>query len=275
MKTSNPFSTISYNSIEFLKYKLDQQVTRRHINFYAFIRHYPEEDEKKAHIHLIMIPNGTVQTDAYLELLQEYDSSKPDKPLGIKPIQKSKWADWYLYCSHDTAYLASKGMTRKYHYVESDFYTSDEDYLHELVSTIDRTKYTKTQQFVDKVKQGVSFEEMIISGQIPIGAFVQYEKMFQAIINTETYRNGRYTHTPKIDTDTGEVVEPVATETTEPQRATESHRELQRATDGYREPQRATESYRRLQRAKETPRTMQEWLDKYEELKSEDEDLPY
>ena len=43
MKTTKACSTISYNSLDFLKDKLDQLVQRRYISFYAFVKHYAED----------------------------------------------------------------------------------------------------------------------------------------------------------------------------------------------------------------------------------------
>lgn len=208
MRTSKPFSTISYNSREFLKVKLDDLVQRQVISFYSFVYHYKEEDEKKDHIHLVIFPNGLYQTDALRDYLLEPDPTDlTNKPLGIMPCQNSKWGDWFLYCSHDVAYLASKGQTRQHHYPEEDFFSSDADYLHELIRTIDRTKYAKTQDFVNQVQNGVSLSDMLLKGQIPAPQFNQWRSMYDYLKGNETYRNDRTTHTPKIDPETGEFLD--------------------------------------------------------------------
>ena len=201
MKTSKPFSTISYNSPEFLIVKLNDLVERRVIAFFAFVKHFKEADEKRDHIHMIVFPNGQYQTDALKDYLAEHDfSDLSKKPLGIMPCQASKWADWFLYCSHDSAYLASKGQTRQFHYLEEDFVSSDEDYLHELIRTIDRTKYAKTQDFVNQVQAGVPLSDMLTKGQIPAPQFNQWRAMYEYLKYGDTYRSDRVTHTP-IDED--------------------------------------------------------------------------
>lgn len=208
MKTSKPFSTISYNSSEFLTVKLNDLISRRVISFFAFVKHYKEEDEKKDHIHLIVFPNGQYQTDALQDYLLEPDfSDLTKKPLGIMPCQNSKWGDWYLYACHDSGYLASKGQARQHHYLEEDFVSSDEDYLHELIRTIDRTKYAKTQDFVNQVQAGVPLSEMLTKGQIPAPQFNQWRAMYDYLKFGDTYRNDRVTHTPKVDEETGEIIE--------------------------------------------------------------------
>lgn len=207
MKTSKPFSTISYNTPDFLQVKLQELVERRVISFFAFVKHFKEEDEKKDHIHLVVFPNGQYQTDALQDYLCEPDfSDLTKKPLGIMPCQNSKWGDWFLYCSHDSAYLASKGQSRHYHYLEEDFVSSDSDYLHELIRTIDRTKYAKTQDFVEQVKNGISLSEMLTNGQIPAPQFNQWRAMYDYLKFGDTYRNGRDTHTPLVDMETGEIL---------------------------------------------------------------------
>ena len=212
MKTSRPFSTISYNTVDFLNAKLSDLVNKRMISFYAFVEHYAEEDEKKAHKHLYIMPNGQLQTDQITDLLQEMDPQNPLKPLGVMPFQSSKWSDWYLYCIHDTAYLASKGQSRKHHYNETDFYSSDSDFLHELIHTIDRAKYFKTQEFVNKIQQGVSLYDLVTTGNIPAPQFNQWQNMYSFIKHGITERNGRETHTPKdriikVDSETGTIIE--------------------------------------------------------------------
>ena len=103
--------------------------------------------------------------------------------------------------------MASKGQTRQHHYLEQDFVTSDEDYLHELVRTIDRTKYAKTQDFVEQVKKGVPLAEMLTKGQIPAPQFNQWRAMYDYLKFGETYRNDHYSHTPKYDPVTGEILD--------------------------------------------------------------------
>lgn len=196
MKTTKPFSTISYNSIEFLDAKLKALYDRRVLSFYAFVYHYAEEDESKNHIHLICFPNGQYQTDQLHDYLQELDAQDPMQPLGIMPIRSSKWEDWYLYSSHDASYLASKGQVRKYHYQESDFHSPSKDYLHEIVCTIDRTKYAKTQDFVNAVQGGSTFIDLVTKGQIPAPQFNQWKAMYDYLQYQSTYRNNRPTHTP-------------------------------------------------------------------------------
>lgn len=202
MKTSKAFSTISYNTADFLICKLDDLIKDNKIQFYAFVEHLPEADEKKAHKHLYIIPNGQFNTDTLKPYLSEIDTSNVlAPPLSIMPCQSSKFDDWYLYCCHDVLYLKSKGQARAYHYTIDDFITSSSDYLVELTHTINRLKYTKTLDFIEKVNNGAKFNDLVSNGQVPISLFSQYRNMYDYMtmhIDDDTlFRGERQTHTPK------------------------------------------------------------------------------
>lgn len=202
MKTSKPFATISYNTDIFLEVKLDDLVRRHKIDFWAFFDHLPEEDEQKAHKHLYIVPNGQIQTDELQDYLIETDPNN-GLPLGCIRFKSSKWFDWYLYGLHDVRYLAMKGQSRKYHYKPEEIHCSDNDYLTEEIHSMDYSKLARFENLVDGAKQGKDFSELILSGMVPVQQVYAYEHFYD-ILN----RNGKITHTPKIDKDSGEIMEP-------------------------------------------------------------------
>lgn len=200
MKTTKPTSTISYNTPDYLKLKLESLRKARILEFWAFIEHEPEEDEKRKHIHLLIFPAKLIQTEDVRDELAEYDPTHPDKPLGCQPFRSSVFADWYLYSKHDPDYLASKGMSRKYHYKREHFRTSDDDYFDELIKDIDRTNATPYGKLKEAIVQGLTFEDMVALGQVPIPQIVPYQKAFYDLKRGLLNRNGRKTHTPKDET---------------------------------------------------------------------------
>lgn len=206
MKTSKPFATISYNSPEFLFNKLNDLVNRGKLSWFAFVKHYAEEDEKKDHLHVFFIPDGQIDTKPLGDLLREYDPTHPDKPLCVLPFQNSKFPDWYLYTLHNTEYLASKGQSRKYHYTKSDFVSSNEDYLTELEHLIDRSKINNITVVREAVENSIPFSTLVKEGRIPVQLISQYQKVYDLIVYNNTLRNGRFTHTPIYDPETGEVI---------------------------------------------------------------------
>ena len=57
MKTKQFISTICYSDTEWMVDKLNKLVNSGKLDFWCFIEHQPEEDEKKAHKHLLVILN--------------------------------------------------------------------------------------------------------------------------------------------------------------------------------------------------------------------------
>lgn len=194
MRTSKPFSTISYNTENFLNLRLCDLIQRRQIDFFAWVQHYPEEDETKEHKHLYIVPNGRVDTNQVLDYLLEHDPKHPDKPFKCIQPHSSKFADWYLYALHDATYLASKGQARKYHYTIADVHTSDSDYLLEEVHTIDFAKLNRFAALRDAALQGVPFEKLLMGGGIPIQQTYAYKQAYDLMANCRTDRADRDGH---------------------------------------------------------------------------------
>lgn len=195
MRTSKPFTTISYNSTDFLIVKLDELLKRGVIDFWAFIEHLPEDDETKKHKHLFVVPSRLMDSSSFISALLEVDVLNPlDKPLGCMPCRSSKFADWFLYSIHDKRYLISKGQSRKYSYSLDDFVCSNIDYFNELRHQIDLSKIRGTQFLVDALEDGIAFESLVRNGQIPIQLLKQYEYAYYMLSDRCTYRDGRSGH---------------------------------------------------------------------------------
>lgn len=199
MRTSKPFSLISYNTQDFLREKLNELVQGGLIQFWAFIHHQPEQDEKKAHKHLYIIPQKLIDTQRIEKALQEIDLTDiTAKPLGSIFPQSSKFADWYLYGLHDRKYLASKGQKRTYAYNDNAFIVSCQDTFQELKNLIDYTKINRLSLILEKAEKGESLASIIKTSNIPLQLIGQVKQLYD-IVNSpfEAYRNDRKTHTPK------------------------------------------------------------------------------
>lgn len=200
MRTTKPISTIWYGTEDFLRFKLDDLVRRREIDFYAFVEHYPEEDEKKRHRHVYLVPSKRMDTNSLRDYLTEFDPNNP-KPIIPLPFWSSKFGDWYLYNKHDTAYLASKGQERKYHYEKEDFKSSDDEYFTELIHSIDMSKFKAQDRIKSMIEKGYTWDKIVWSGVIPVQQIKQYEEYFKIISRQyekefvpQTKRNGGKTH---------------------------------------------------------------------------------
>lgn len=221
MKTSKLFSTISYNSIPFLKAQLTTLIERGVLYWFSFVYHYKEEDERKDHIHVLFWPNGTVDTDKVLKLLEEYDPSNPTLPLRCRPPHKTNvFGDWYLYNKHDPKYLKAHGQQeRKYQYQREDFITSDDDELDDMIHQIDYKKMYGNMAFLDGLDEGKSVVQMVREGIVPIQQYGQHAKFAYDMVDQalgRTFRGDRTTHTPLFDPTTGEIMEQVEIDKLQP-----------------------------------------------------------
>lgn len=203
MKTSKAFATISYNTDDFLIVKLNDLLRDHKIDFWAYINHQPEEDEKKAHKHLLIIPNGQFDTSNLIEYLNEMpkelyiDKNGSCKPLTCIASHKvNSFGDWYYYNLHDSKYLAMKGQSRKHSYEMGDFIVSDTDYFLELIHNIDMTKLFRSQRFFEGLDNGLSILEMVRHGIIPIQQVSAYMNISTLYRSQNLDRNGHETHTP-------------------------------------------------------------------------------
>lgn len=201
MRTSKPFSLISYNTQDFLTEKLSDLVQGGLIQFWAYIHHQAEQDEKKAHKHLYIIPQKMLDTQRIEKALQEIDSNDiTAKPLGAIFPQSSKFADWYLYGLHDKKYLASKGQKRQFAYNDNAFIVSCQDTFQELKNLIDYTEINRLNDIFEKAENGESLQSIIKSSNIPLQLVGQVKQLYAIITGTfELYRDNRRTHSPKAE----------------------------------------------------------------------------
>lgn len=201
MKTRKPISTISYNTTDFLKLKLEELRKAKIITLWFFISHKAEEDEKKDHKHVFIIPAKQIFTDELQDEFIEYDPKNPSKPLKVLHFQSSNFADWYLYSIHDFSYLMRKGQSRQFHYTFDDVVCSDVDELEQMVKEIDFTSQTAIASMTSAIEEGISFTELVKRGVVPVQQFKNYEACYFALLGGKVSRNGRFSHSYKDDED--------------------------------------------------------------------------
>lgn len=213
MRTSKPFSTISYNSDKFLKLKLNELVTAGKISFWCAIRHKAEIDEKKDHLHVYINPSRMFQTDDLKGFLAEPDPNNLELPFTCITARSSKtFDDWALYVLHDKRYLASKGQSRTHHYSRDAFFCSDTYELDCLFNEIDMLKYTVYQTIIDFINEGKSFQQLLITGQVPIQQVRNFAFAWQLLSDSSCVRQ-EPTHTPidepsnvLVESESGEII---------------------------------------------------------------------
>lgn len=181
MRTTKPFSTISFNTQEYLINRLNDLLQDGAISLYAVMKHYAEEDERKDHYHVFIVPIGMFNTDKLHDLLIEPVLDN-DKPLGCIDIKPSKFVDWYLYALHDKDYLAMKGQTRKYHYTEDEFIVSDIDLFREYKHTSDFSKYKSRAKIREMALSGVPFYSLVADGFVPVNQIFQFREYYNTVL---------------------------------------------------------------------------------------------
>ena len=188
MKTSKPVSTISYNSEEFLKAKLDYLTKSGSIAFWYYIKHNGEYDtetgvQDKDHIHLYVESGDRVDTIKLGEMFVEYPNGDFNAlPLKCMPFRVSKVYDALLYNIHHSQYLLMKFEKKEFSYTLDDIVTNDRDYLNQLYSEALHSDLFKRDRMIKLMDNGVSMAEMCFHGLINPSQAYQlafYEQMFR------------------------------------------------------------------------------------------------
>lgn len=214
-KTTRPLSTISYNTFDFLKGKLEDLEKRGDIDFWCFIKHFGETNEdgskEKLHYHVYIVPATSLdRRQLRQEFIQFYKNES--LPRGFMPMQPSNWQDWYLYGLHDREYLQAKGQSREYSYSDQDMVRSDDTYYWDAVHRIDRTRINPLGEVVRAAQSGITFAEFITSHQLSLLQVRSAQFVFQQVQGGAAFRSldraGRHNHEP-IDPDTGEYISPI------------------------------------------------------------------
>lgn len=159
MLTSKPFSTISYNSENFLKSKLKELEDNHFIDEWYFIYHKGETDfftqeKEKNHYHVYISPCKRMDTDSLREQFKELDPNNAI-PLGVMPFRNSKRNDWIMYVIHDEWYLRSKGLTKEYTYSWKLIKACDDEMLKRAVKEASATAYKELRKRETVSEMGV------------------------------------------------------------------------------------------------------------------------
>lgn len=169
MATQKPISTISYNTEEFLKEKLETWLKSHIIMAYQYIKHKGEDGDKD-HIHLRIEPNKKIDPMDLMEELKEYKIGEV-KPLGVRPFRPSKEEDWILYAIHEKDYLnlkyggGEKGEKIPYTWEEikvPEYYDMEVAYIR-AKSYLEHT----TPNLVKKLKSGEKPMNLVEKGENP------------------------------------------------------------------------------------------------------------
>lgn len=193
--TKRPLSTISFNTEVYLRKVLDDLVECGKIQSWMYVSHLAEEDTKKNHIHLILIPCSVVNPVAVRKSFIE--PSFTDKgDFGCLPFVPSKISDWLLYSLHYEPYLLSKGLLREHKYDKSQVVTNEpREYVDQCFSeAVESLSSSRVTNFISMAMNGSSFGEILASGIVPPNQVVFFDKLYRNYCSVSLSREKRITN---------------------------------------------------------------------------------
>ncbi len=172
MITRSPFGFISYNSRKFLVNVLQSFIDEGKF-FRCACWYHESTGEEKNHFHCWVEPAVQLDTSTIVDKFIEYDEEKDTRQsIAILPKCSSKWNDAYLYGTHNSDYLVSKGLFRENVNIISDMHI----YLGDFKIDIAKAEYYLLKSCMApyaRLKQlvcdGFSLEEVYITLRIPFG----------------------------------------------------------------------------------------------------------
>lgn len=218
-KTSSLLSTISYNSYYFLLNRLNTLIYLGEINYFEFIQHYPDTDDKKKHFHVLIFPNKSqdlqklqkfflepccLKTKKRFKIkklflkdlfykyknLQHYENHF--KPLQCMPFWKTlKYGDWYWYSIHDKDFLRSKMLTRFCFYNDSDIVSSDYDFHNHLLVENPKFNFCKmgdsalVSYALECAKNQTKLSDILSTGLVPLPKTQQFCLLYNQLFDSE------------------------------------------------------------------------------------------
>lgn len=177
--TKLPQSTISFNTEPYLHTVLDGFVSSGKLQSYMYVCHEPEEDTKKKHIHLLVVPASVLNPVSFRKEFIEISFGNRD--LGCLPFKTSKLGDWLLYAVHYQPYLFSKGLVRSFEYQLSDVVTNEPfEFVEQVFSEAKEGLTTsRIDSFLSRAMAGDSFGDLMADGLVPPNHVIFYEKLYR------------------------------------------------------------------------------------------------
>lgn len=180
--TAKPISTISYNTGEFLKRKLDEMLKAHKITDYRYIFHYGEDGDKD-HYHVYIEPNRRIDTAVLRDEFNEIPT-QGEKPLGCMPFHASKFDHWIMYVIHDPKYLmihkSDNDGDGKIEYPVSDIVTPFPEQLERDYKVSTRLRETDNQKIIEQMQQGETLTGIAYKNDISPMRIVAIQSLYRA-----------------------------------------------------------------------------------------------
>ena len=188
MSTKRPLSTISFNTDSYLQSVLSDLAQDGIIQSYIYITHFAEEDTKKNHIHLMLVPAKPLDA---CKVRKRFIEPCADGDLQCLPFQPSKLTDWLLYAMHFPPYLVRKGIVRVHHYNLQEFCTNEPyEWLEDIFFRgSEELENKRVSTFLDRVNNGDDFGTILASGLVPFNQVIFYDKLYHTYRPNDNYED--------------------------------------------------------------------------------------
>lgn len=178
MKTKLCISTIFYDQIHNdLESRLNFLIDTQYIDWWAYICHFADADDKKQHYHILLQPNHIIDT----EKLRESGFYICDKTYSCLPFRISKnIGDWVLYSLHDKDYLLQKNLIRHYNYNWSDLKSSDSIAFFQYEAESVKSINSMAQRYIAAFQKGLTPYDMVLSGSVTLQNIGNVYRLYNA-----------------------------------------------------------------------------------------------
>lgn len=168
MATSKPQASICYNTDRFLKKTLQQLTDNGILEWWFYIEHEPDTDDRVRHKHIWIKPRKPIDTvELEKEFIQYQKGNK--KPLRCIGFSFSEINNALLYFLHDKDYLRCKHKSRNIHYKYSDLKTSDKlklEYNYRAAMEYLHSELMQDLYIEDQLKEGAQLCKLADDGLI-------------------------------------------------------------------------------------------------------------
>lgn len=188
MATSKPQASICYNTDRFLKKTLQGLIDNGILEWWFYIEHEPDTDDKVKHNHLWVKPRKAIDMVSLEQCFYQYQKGKKE-PLRCIGFEYSEPKNAILYFLHDKDFLKVKKKTRNKHYRYAQIKTSDKlklEYQYRCAVEWLHSELMQTSYAEEQIKDGKSLCQLAQDGLINSSNAFRM-KQYEMIVSQKKY----------------------------------------------------------------------------------------
>lgn len=180
--TSSLISTICYDDVLDPSVVIKRLRDMESIDFGLWIKHKPDEDDKKEHYHILLQPSSRVDTNLLRNSFFCGSNGDGQSVYSCLPFRKTLDINhWLLYSLHDENYLNSKMQERKFHYCIGDLKsTEDEDFICRVYCDAYESSLTLCGKYLELFRRGLTPADIIMQNKVAYNAIGNLYKLYFA-----------------------------------------------------------------------------------------------